>query len=43
MALSTIEVDYLVVGAGATALAFVDSMLATSDATFASAARRALE
>jgi len=41
MALSTIEVDYLVVGAGATALAFVDSMLAKPDATFAIVDRRA--
>lgn len=35
MVQSTIDVDYLVVGAGAAAMAFVDSMLATSDATFA--------
>jgi len=31
----TIDVDYLVVGAGATAMAFVDSMLSKSNATFA--------
>jgi hypothetical protein len=35
MAPSTIDVDYLVVGAGAAAMAFVDSMLVTSESTFA--------
>lgn len=35
MTLSTIDVDYLVAGAGAAAMAFVDSVLATSQSTFA--------
>jgi hypothetical protein len=41
MGQATVDVDYLVAGAGAAAMAFVDAMLATSDATFAIVDRRA--
>jgi len=38
--MTTIETDYLVVGAGASAMSFVDSMLMSSDATFTIIDRR---
>ncbi len=38
----TTKVDYLVVGSGASALAFVDVMLQETDATFAMIDRRAV-
>jgi hypothetical protein len=42
MAERTLEVDYVIVGAGAVALAFADTMLDDSDATMAIVDRRAL-
>ncbi|MGD2131964.1 MAG: NAD(P)/FAD-dependent oxidoreductase [Maricaulaceae bacterium] len=40
MEIEQIEADYLVIGAGASAMAFVDAMLAESDATFVMVDRR---